>query len=117
MRRPTAMLGAVAMLSILPATPAFAEGATVDKESGSCSGIVPDRNGQLTGALVFGSLVIRSNSSWTTLTCHFDLSDEEAPAQTTKASGFACYTPQLTTDTRINASPGGSMVMTCRIPN
>ena len=115
MRRFTATLGAAAMLSIMPATPALAEGAVVNKEDGSCSGIVPDEGGQLTGAVVFGSLIIRSNSTWTTLTCHFDLTDEEAPVQNTKASGFPCYTPEVTTDTRINASPGGSMVMTCRI--
>lgn len=117
MRKFTALLGAAAMISILPATPALAEGAVIDKAEGSCSGIVPDARGNLTGALVFGSLIVRSNSSWTTLTCHFDLTDEEAPTQNTKASGFPCYTPELTTDTRINASPGGSMVLTCRIPN
>lgn len=115
MRRFMGVLGAAAMLSIAPATPAFAEGAVVDKQDGTCSGIVPDASGNLTGAVVFGDLTVRSNKSWTTLTCHFDLTDDEAPAKNTKASGFNCFTPEPTTDTRANASPGGRMVVTCRV--
>lgn len=117
MRKFSALLGAAALLTILPVTPALADGAVVDKDEGTCSGIVPDADGNLTGAVVFGDLIVRSNKSWTTLTCHFDLTDEEAPTQNTKASGFDCYTPVLTTDTRANASPGGRMVVTCRVAN
>jgi hypothetical protein len=112
MRRFMGLLGAAAMLSIIPATPALA-----DKEDGTCSGVVPDASGNLTGAVVFGDLIVRSNKAWTTLTCHYDLTDSEAPAKNTKASGFPCYTPVLTTDTRANASPGGRMVVTCRVAN
>lgn len=117
MRRFLGLLGAAAILTMLPATPALADGAVIDKEDGTCSGIVPDANGDLTGAIVFGDLIVRSNKSWTTLTCHYDLTDEEAPDQNTKAHGFNCFTPELTTDTRANASPGGRMVVTCRIAN
>lgn len=117
MQRFLALIGAAALLSIVPATPALADGAVIDKEDGTCSGIVPDANGELTGATVFGDLIVRTNKSWTTLTCHFDLNDAQAPIQNTKANGFDCYTPTLTTDTRINASPGGRMVLVCRIAN
>ena len=117
MRRFIGLLGAAAILTILPATPALADGAVIDKEDGTCSGVVPDASGNLTGAIVFGDLIVRSNKSWTTLTCHYDLTDSEAPAKNTKAHGFPCYTPVLTLDPRANASPGGRMVVTCRVAN
>ena len=119
MRKFTGLLAAVAMLTFLPATPAFAEGAVVDKENGTCIGIVPDENGvlPLDGEVVHGDLIVRSNKTWTTLTCHFDLTDEQSPPKRRNASGFDCYTPELTTDTRANASPGGRMVVTCRMAN
>jgi len=118
MRNFTALLGAAAMLSLFPATPALAQdgGATITKEDG-CFGAVPDASGQLTGIFVTGSLISRSTKSGiTTMTCHFDLSPEESPPRATRAAGFVCGTPiGLTSDTRISASPGGRMVMTCRI--
>jgi hypothetical protein len=117
MRKFMALLGAAGMLTILPATPALA-GAVIDKDSGICYSIVPDANGGLTGAEVQGSLLVRTNKSWTTMTCHFNLTAGETPARTTKASGFECTIGPISThDTRINASSGGRMVMTCRYKN
>jgi hypothetical protein len=82
--------------------------------------IVPSADGTLGGAHVEGNLFVRTNNSWTTMTCHFNLSAAEAPKKTTHASGFACYIPPLpnpTYDTRASASPGGRMVLTCRYKN
>ena len=116
MRKAIAMLGAAALLSVFPAAPALADGAIID-EGGNCFGAVPDANGDLTGAQVTGDYSSRTTKSGiTNFTCHFDLTDEEAPDKSTKARDFACGTPLgITTDSRINASPGGRMVMTCNI--
>lgn len=117
MRKFIALLGAAAMLSIIPATPTLAQ--VVDTHDGICYMIVPDANGDLTGASVQGTLFVRTNKTWTTMTCHFDLTADEAPPKTTHASGFACSIPPLpvTYDTRATANPGGRMVLTCRYKN
>jgi hypothetical protein len=114
MRKLTAMLGAAAMLSIVPATPVL--GQVVDTRDGICYMIVPDVNGALTGANVEGSLHVRSNKTWTTMTCHFDLTEDQVPPKTVHARGFPCAIPPLppTTDTRATANNGGRMVLTCR---
>lgn len=116
MRILTAVLGAAAMLSIVPATPAHSQ--VVDTHDGICYMIVPDVNGGLTGASVEGTLFVRTNKSWTTMTCHFDLAEDELPPKTVHARGFPCSIPPLpaTTDTRATANTGGRMVLTCRIP-
>lgn len=116
MRVWTCLLAASAMLSIVPATPALAQ--VVDTRDGICNMIVPDVNGSLTGAHVEGTLHVRSNKSWTTMTCHFDLAEDEVPPKTVHARGFSCAIPPLpsTTDTRATANTGGRMVMSCRIP-
>ena len=116
MRNLTAMLGAAAMLSIVPATPALSQ--VIDTRDGICNMIVPDTSGNLTGAQVEGTLHVRSNKSWTTMTCHFDLAEDELPPKTVHARGFSCAIPPLpsTTDTRATANTGGRMVMSCRIP-
>ena len=113
MNKLMAWVGVAALVTIAPATPALADGATIGSGS-ECFGIVPDANGNLTGATVIGSYTSRSTKSGiTNFTCHFDLTDDEAPAKNVKASGFACQTPLgSTTNSRINASPGGRMVLT-----
>jgi hypothetical protein len=119
MRKPIAIVATAALLTVLPASPAWADGATVDKDTNTCSGLVPDENGNLIynsdADIVYGTLLVRKNKSWTTMTCHFTLDEAHTPPQTTKASGFVCYTPEPTYDTRANASSGGRMVVTCRI--
>jgi hypothetical protein len=110
-----ALLGVGGMLTILPAAPVL--GQVIDPHSGTCNMIVPDSSGSLTGAEVEGTLFIRANSSWTTMTCHFDLTAEESPDKATHARGFNCRIPPNpvpTTDSRASASPGGRMVLTCR---
>lgn len=116
MRKSLAMLGAAALLSVFPATPALAEGATVTKD-GVCYAFVPDGSGGLTSIVAIGEALTRTNNSGnTTMTCHFDLDDSQSPPKAARARGFPCETPVgLTHDTRINASSGGRMVMTCRI--
>ena len=116
MRKFIAALGMAALVAVVPATPALADGAVID-EGGSCFSVVPDANGDLTGANVVGDYKSRTTKSGNTnFTCHFDLTDEEAPLKSVKASGFPCVTPPATTyDSRIQASPGGRMVMTCNV--
>lgn len=115
MRKLMALLGVAGMLTILPAAPVF--GQVIDPHSGICNMVVPDASGQLTGAQVVGSLFVRTNKTWTTMTCHFDLTDDEAPDKATHARGFECKIPPNpvpTTDSRASASAGGRMVLTCR---
>jgi len=115
MRKFIALLGAAAVLTIMPATPVLAEDVIIDIRDGICDGIVPDANGQLTGAHVTGTLFVRSNTSWVTMTCHFDLTADQAPDNETHARGFTCGIGDIsTTDTRASASSGGRMVLTCR---
>ena len=116
MRKFMALLGVGAMLTIVPDAPALAQ--VIDTHDGICAMIVPDSDGGLTGAHVEGNLFVRTNNSWTTMTCHFDLTAEQAPAKSTHASGFLCEIAGLSTnDTRASASPGGRMVLTCRFKN
>lgn len=118
MRKIVAVPGFAALLLIVPAAPALAEGAVIiDKDSGICYGQVPNRSGVLEGPILEGTLHVRSNDSWTTMTCHFDIPAELTPAKATHASGFTCHIGPYgsTTDTRASASSGGSLVMSCRI--
>ena len=119
MREFMALLGVAGMLTIIPATPAFAQ--VIDTHEGICHMVVPDADGGLTSTTVIdGVLFIRSNNSWTTMTCHFDLTADQAPDKATHAGGFPCSIPPLpdpTFDTRVSASPGCRMVLTCRLKN
>jgi hypothetical protein len=119
MRKLTALLGLAAMLTILPATPALAEG-TIVAHDGLCGGLLPDGNGGLTDIVFFGTANTRiTKSGITTVTCHFDLDPSIIPDGNLKASGFDCYTQEnfqgLTNNTRLNVSPGGRAVLTCRL--
>ena len=125
MRKLVAMASVAALISIVPSVPAAA--AVINPDTDSCVGQVPDANGQLSGPEIFGSLVIRDNNSWTTMTCHFDLPDELAPTKATHARDFGCgivipsedpngdATIVQADETRASASSGGRMVMTCRL--
>lgn len=117
MRRPIALLGATALLSILPETPALAEGSIVVHD-GLCSGFVPTADGGFDpGALLeTQDTQIVQNGGWVKVTCHFDVPDNLVPAKGVKADGVECMIPGfgLTTDSRMSASPGGRAVGTCR---
>jgi hypothetical protein len=117
MRKFTALLGVAAMLTILPATPALADGAVVAHD-GVCVGALPDGNGGFLDIYFEGTANIRTTKSGvTTLTCHFSLDPEIVPVANLKARGFLCYTGENgageTHDTRLNISPGGRAVLTC----
>ena len=120
MRKFMALLGVGGMLTILPATPAFAQ--VIDTHEGICHMVVPDADGGLStdpADVVDGELFIRTNKSWTTMTCHFNLTAEQSPDKAVHASGFPCAIPPLaaTLDSRVSASAGGRMVLTCRVKN
>ena len=119
MRKLTAWLGAAAILTIMPATPAFAEG-TIIAHDGVCGGLLPDGSGGFTNISFLGESNTRTTKSGiTTVTCHFDLDPEIIPSGNLKASGFVCYTGEnfqgMTTNTRLNVSPGGRAVLSCRL--
>lgn len=125
MRKFVAVAGAAALLSIVPTAPAF--GAVINPDSESCVGQVPNADGELAGPELNGTLVIRDNKSWTTMTCHFDVPDGLAPDKATHARDFPCgivlppdepggdATIVQADETRASASSGGRMVMTCRL--
>ena len=125
MRKFVALAGMAALLLITPQAPAAA--AVINPDTDSCVGQVPNANGILAGPELNGSLVIRDNKGWTTMTCHFDVPDELAPAKATHARDFACniVLPPETEggdaiivaadESRASASSGGRMVMTCRL--
>lgn len=116
MRKFTALAGIAALLSIVPTTPAIAD-PVIDPGADNCEMIVPDENGDLTGAAVTGgTLNVRDNKTWVTMTCHFDLTEDQLPTRTVHARGFSCSIPPFgsTTDTRATANTGGRMVLTCR---
>lgn len=111
---------ALALASTLATTsgPAIAQdgGATVTKDLG-CGGFVPTESGGV-GAIIYtteGAVVIKGNGS-TSLSCHFDIPPGLEPQTTTRAYGFLCNTwLGSTTDSRMQASPGGNATLTCRI--
>ena len=114
MRKLTTLLGVVAMLTILPATPARAEG-TIVAHDGLCGGLLPDGNGGFTDIVFFGTANTRiTKSGITTVTCHFTLDPSIIPEGRLQARGFDCYTKEnfegLTNNTRLNVSAGGRAV-------
>lgn len=125
MRKFTALAGIAALLSIVPAAPAAA--VVINPDSDSCIGQVPNADGVLAGPEIDGSLIIRDNKSWTTMTCHFDIPDGLEPSKATHARDFQCgivlppddpdgdATIVMADETRASASSGGRMVMTCRL--
>jgi hypothetical protein len=125
MRKFVALAGMAALLLITPEAPVAA--AVINPDSDSCVGQVPNADGILSGPELTGSLVIRDNKSWTTMTCHFDVPDNLAPAKATHARDFECgivlppdepdgdATIVQADETRASASSGGRMVMTCRL--
>ena len=117
MRRTIAMLGAVGLLTIIPATPALGEGTIVFNDA-ICYGFVPTEDGQFDpdAILTNGRIHVVAKAGWTTLTCHLDIPPDLLPTTVRRADGVLCYTPLgYTNDTRMQASPGGRAVGTCRV--
>jgi hypothetical protein len=118
MRNFTAMLGGIAMLSILPATPAFAQSdnaAEITKE-GVCGGFIPDEDGAA-GDFVIGAIqtAVRTKSGVSTIVCKFDIAEGQRPASARTASGFTCGTLAGTTeDSKMTVSPSGNGTLMCR---
>lgn len=115
MRKPIALLGAVALLSIFPAAPAFAEGSIIIQD-GLCTGFVPAPDGSIETELTTTESQMVQNGPWVKVTCHFDIPEGSEPDKATHSSGLPCTIPPFgtTTDTRMSASPGGRAVGTCR---
>lgn len=125
MRKFIALAGMAALVSFIPSTPAAA--AVINPDSDSCIGQVPNADGQLSGPEINGSLIIRDNNSWTTMTCHFDIPAGLEPIKATHARDFPCGivlpptepdgdgTLVFADESRASASSGGRMVMTCRL--
>ena len=114
MKKVTAILCATALVSILPATPALAEGATVTQE-GQCSGFIPNEDGSA-GAGLLGELhSVVTKGGNTSLVCKFEFEAGIIP-KARRASGFFCSTLAGTTnDSRMVATPEGDATLTCKI--
>lgn len=116
MNRLPALLGAAALLTIMPATPAFADGAVITPD-GVCGGFVPNEDGS-SGAAILGEISL-SNSTKSgnlSIVCKFDVPEELVPPKTRKASDFICGFPDGSTsyDSRMVVTPGGSGSLTCK---
>jgi len=113
MRKFTLLLGAISLASIVPATPAMAEGGIVIGD-GTCSGFVPTLEGGKGPSLSGGDVHIVTHGGKSTLTCHLDIPDNLLPPKGVKAVGQTCTTPLgPTNDSKMQASPGGRATGTC----
>ena len=116
MYRLPALLGVAALLTLMPATPALADGAVITPD-GICGGFVPNEDGSA-GTPVFGEISL-SNSTKSgnlNITCKFDVPDELVPSKTRKAANFICGFPNgsTTTNSRMVVTPGGNGSLTCK---
>lgn len=117
MRKTFLILGAVATAAIIPAAPALAQG-TIVIGDGTCTGFVPTPSGGIGAFLFDGRVHVVTKGSRTTLTCHLDIPEGLEPKKGVRAHGVPCQTTLgVTNDTRMQASPGGRAVGTCRIRN
>lgn len=116
MTRLPALLGIAALLTIMPATPALADGAVITPD-GACGGFVPNEDGS-SGATLIGeiSLSNATKSGNVNITCKFDVPDELVPSKTRKSLNFICGFPDgsTTTISRMIVTPGGSGSLTCK---
>jgi len=114
MKKLIALVGIAGLATIMPATPAMAEGATVTQE-GQCGGFIPTEDGGI-GDFLWGELhsVVTKKGS-TSLVCKFTF--EPGIIDTARrASGFDCLTfAGTTTDSKMVASPDGYATLTCKI--
>ena len=119
MRNIAALAGIAALITMVPVTPALADGSIiVDDEL--CAGFVPTVDGELSDVFLTTTdshQVVRGNR--VSLSCHFDIPEGLEPPKGVKADGVPCTkifsgVPHTTMDSRMSASPGGRAVATCR---
>ena len=117
MNRIPALLGAAALLTIMPASPALADGAVIYPD-GSCGGFVPTADGSQSSDFLLGeiSLSNTTKSGNKSITCKFDVPENLIPPTTRKASDFVCGFPDgtLATYSRMIVTKGGSASLTCK---
>ena len=116
MKKLTALLCASALIMVLPATPALADGAVITPD-GICGGFVPNEDGSA-GDFLLGEISL-SNSTKSgnlNITCKFDVPEELVPPRTRKASNFICGFPDgtITTNSRMIVTSGGSGSLSCK---
>jgi len=114
MKKLTAILCASALVGVLPAAPALAEGATVTQE-GVCSGFIPNEDGTAGDGLIgeLHSVITKNGNS--SLVCKFTFEAGVIP-RAYRATGFACNTlAGFTTESSMVANPDGYATLTCRI--
>lgn len=116
MRNPIGLLGAAVLLTVLPSTPALAEGAVITSD-GLCGGFVPTESGGIGPAILgYISLSNTTKSGNYNITCKFDVPEELVPPETRKASDFPCGFPDGTfaNYSRMAVTAGGSGTLTCK---
>ena len=120
MRKFLALLGACAMASVMPATPALAGGSVVIGDD-QCGGFVPRADGTIdeNNALITDESHQVIKGSTATLVCHFDIPDDRLPSKGMKTGDFICQksiggVTVTAFDQRMAASPGGRAVLTCK---
>jgi hypothetical protein len=84
-----------------------------------CFAFVPDENGNPASFVSAPDAdhSVRTSSGNVKLICHMDIPPGQEPAKATHAEGFLCGIANgfiLTTDSKITASPGGRLVLTCQ---
>jgi hypothetical protein len=116
MRNPIVLLGAGLMLTVLPATPALADGAVITPD-GICGGFVPTESGGI-GPSILGyiSLSNTTKSGNYNITCKFDVPEHLVPPETRKAADFPCRFPDgaLADYSRMAVTTGGSGSLVCK---
>ena len=107
---------AVAVVLTLSAQPATAQSATIQRDA-PCGGLVPNADGTLsTNYIETTDTKVVTKGNTTTLSCHFNVPSELRPQTTTRAIGLDCYTYLgFTTDSLMQANPGGNATLSCRI--
>ena len=83
-----------------------------------CGGFVPDGNGGMASTLTTekGHHRVVTKSGNIILSCQFDIPDGQEPSQAISAQGFDCTADgQLTTDSKMLATPGGRAILVCKV--
>jgi hypothetical protein len=119
MKKVISLIAISALVSVMPATAAFAQpNPAVVINGEGCNGFVPTADGDFGPGLFTpdGLHAVLTPSGNQKLTCQFDIPEGAEPARATRASGFLCGTNfGFTSDTRMVATPGGQATLTCHV--